>query len=85
MMIGVTTQENHAAGHHLFRIRVGHFETEHLRVEGGGYFQVVYLENHMAQLADLETHSLGRKHTLELSDVYGHGGSSFSRSECLFL
>jgi len=45
MMIGVAPQENHATGHHLFRIDVRHFEAEHLRVEGSGSFEVADLQH----------------------------------------
>src|SRR4029077_7533768 len=78
VMIRVAAQKDHAARHHLFGVDIGYFEAEHLGVEGGGSFQVGYLQDDMAQLADMKVHSLRGRHALKLLDIDSHGPSFLS-------
>src|SRR5439155_13318617 len=64
MMVGVAAQKHHASGHHVLGIYIGNFETEHLRVEFRGKFEVRYSKHDMADLADVKFHSLRRSHVL---------------------
>ncbi len=58
VMVRVAAQEDHAAGHHLFRIDVRNLEAEHLGVESRRALHVAHVENDVSQLADTERKTL---------------------------
>jgi hypothetical protein len=78
VMVRIAAQKDHPAGHHLFGVDIGHFETQNLGVKVGGSFQVAYLQDDMTQLADMKVHSLRGRHALKLLDIDGHSNLLFS-------
>ena len=76
-MIRIAAQKDHPARHHLFRVDIGHFEAQHSGIEGGGFFEVGYLQDDMAQLADMKVHSLWGRHTFKFLYIDSHDGPSF--------
>src|SRR6266436_8007093 len=78
VMIRVAAQKNHTARHQLFGVDIRDLEPQHLGVKGGGSFQVAYLQDDMAQLADMKVHSLRGRHALKLLDIDSHGPSFLS-------
>jgi hypothetical protein len=80
MMIGVATQKHHAAGHHLFRVNVRDFEAQDLRVKFRGAFEIGYLQDDVADFADMKIHALLGRHAFQLFDIDGHNDFSISES-----
>ena len=61
-MIAVAAQKHHASGHHLFGINVGDLEAENVSVKLRRALEIGDLQDHMADLGDVELHSFGRRH-----------------------
>jgi hypothetical protein len=63
VMVRIAAQKDHTSRHHFLGVDVGHFETQHLGVKSGGFFQVAHLQDDVAELADMKIHSLRGRHT----------------------
>ena len=75
MVIRIAAQKNHTAGHHLVRVDIGNFESQHLSVEFRGSFEIAYLQDDMADFTDVKIHAPRRREALQFLDIDGHKAS----------